>query len=144
MTATTFLNSAIGSSTTYNVVSTQGANRWNSTAGQVEINFSSFEGTKYGSVDPRTFNLGSTLVHELFHGVTGLHDDNGGVFKISFDWTGPVVDFENKIRAERGLPLRTAYLAETTITGKQKFRFNHVDPRRPDRIFYVIRRALGD
>lgn len=145
MTATKFLNDAIASPTVYPVVSTQGQNQWNKEAKQIEINFSSFTGADYGKVDPRTFNLGSTLVHELFHAVTGLKDTNkNGVLSMSVGWTGPVVDFENKIRAERGLPQRESYGVELTFSGKEKFRFNHVDSRHPERLFYVLRRQPGE
>jgi len=123
---------------------TEGGNKWQPEKNEIEINFESFTDAKYGQVDPRTFNLGSTLVHELFHAVTGLKDTNNGVVTMAPGWTGPVEDFVNKIRAERGLPLRESYVATRTFTGKEKFRFNHVDQRHPERIFYVIRRQTGD
>jgi RHS repeat-associated protein len=147
-TATSFFNDAIASKSVYGVVeSPDGINRWNSDTGNVELNFNTFAGAKYGKVDPNTFNLGSTLAHELYHGVSGLFDTKdgtrGGVFSYSYDWTGPVVDFVNTMRAERGLPLRSSYPSEPvgTFSHWDRFRFSHVDPKRPERIFYVDRRA---
>ncbi len=138
--ATSFFNDLIGSSTTYGVVETQGGNRWNADTGNVELNFNSFEGAKYGKVDPRTFNLGSTLTHELYHGASGKQDLVDGVFRQTFDWTGPVVDFVNQIRAERSFPQRAAYAAQQTAFGnRQKVLFNHVNPKKPEKIYYVIR-----
>jgi len=140
LTATNFLSDAIKSETVYSVVSTGGKSRWDKEQSEVEINFSKFDGADYGSVDPRTFNLGSTLVHELYHGVSGKEDLNEqGVLSLAVGWTGPVVDFENKIRAERGLPLRESYIGERTFWGREKIRFNHVDPKDQTRVFYVIR-----
>lgn len=138
--ATSFFNDLISSSTTYGVVETQGGNQWNAATGNVELNFNSFEGAKYGKVDPRTFNLGSTLTHELYHGATGERDLIDGVFRQTFDWTGPVVDFVNQIRAERSFPQRAAYAAQQTAFGnRQKVLFNHVNPKKPEKIYYVIR-----
>jgi hypothetical protein len=108
---------------------------------KAEVNFSSFDGAKYGRVDPRTFNLGSTAVHELYHASTGKQDLKNGVFSHSFDWTGPVVDFVNQIRAERGLPLRATYNAQPTIFGiAQGWASQHVNPKKPDKIYYVVRK----
>jgi RHS repeat-associated protein len=133
-TATSFLNGLIGSERSYGVVATQGQNQWNDKTANVELNFNPFTGAHYGRVNPATFNLGSTLVHELFHGATGAHDEaRPGVYTTGFDWTGPVVDFVNVIRAERGLPLRAAYNAQGTASGrKQRLLFQAVDPRRPE------------
>jgi RHS repeat-associated protein len=143
-TATSFLNDAIDSDNIYPVVSTNGINRWNDKEEQVEINFSSFTGADYGRVDPRSFNLGSTLVHELRHAVTGEEDTVNGVIRMATGWTGPVVDYVNKIRAERGLPQRESYIAVRPLgTNKERYQFNHVDPRHPEKIFYVIRNPGG-
>jgi RHS repeat-associated protein len=142
-TATDFINEAIASEVMFKVSSVGGRNRWNPKAGSVEINFSSFEGANYGQVNPRTFNLGSTFVHELHHGLRNSQDKAGGVLNVSaLDWTGPAVDFTNQVRRERGLPLRAYYLVETGLRGRHKFAFNHVNPNKPDKIYYVRRKDL--
>jgi hypothetical protein len=80
------------------------------------------------------------MIHELFHASTGQQDLFNGVFRHTFDWTGPAVDFENQIRAERSLPQRAAYAARQTAFGnRQKVLFNHVNPKKPEKIYYVIR-----
>lgn len=147
-TATSFFNDLIGSSTTYGVVETQGKNQWNPDTGNVELNFNSFEGAKYGKVDSRSFNLGSTLTHELYHGSSGLYDTSDGtrtgLFKYSYDWTGPVVDFVNSIRAERSFPQRASYPSAPVgfFNKRDRFFFNHVNPKKPERIYYVDRQPI--
>ena len=147
-TATEFLNDLIGSETTYNVVATQGSNRGLFDSKTVEINLGSFEGADYGRVNPATFNLGSTLVHELVHASRPIYDTLDGTLEGSFPmsptWTGPVVDFVNQMRAERGLPRRAAYPAvDAGFFGrKSKLPFDRVNPKRPERIFYVVRRKF--
>lgn len=42
----------------------------------------------------------------------------GGEFRRKGDWTGPVVDFVNQIRAERDLPLRKSYVAAPSFSGR--------------------------
>jgi len=83
----------------------------------VEINPTSFDDVDYGVVDPRTFNLGSTVFHELRHATTDLCDRPGGgncadPLRVGGEtWTGPIVDFVNQVRTERGLPTRVEYAA---------------------------------
>ena len=145
--ATDFLSGVIASPDVFNVVSTQGRNRHNTVTGDIEINFNSFDEAKYGKVDPRTFNLGSTLIHELHHAATNSFDtDDGsktGIFRMSYDWISPTVGFVNQMRSERGLPQRAAYVGEPTVFGrKEKTRFNHVNPRHPEKIYYVVRKRF--
>jgi RHS repeat-associated protein len=144
-TATGFLGGLIGAEAVFGVTATEGRNRWNDETGNVELNFNSFAGADYGRVNPASFSLGSTLVHELFHGATGAQDEaRPGVYTTGFDWTGPVVNFVNVVRAERGLPLRGAYNAEPTVfRGREKLAFQMVDPKRPEKEFYVIRKIYG-
>ena len=70
-------------------------------------------------------------------------DLDDGVQRYGLHWTGPVEDFVNKSRTERGLPLRESYAATKTIMGKQEFYFNHVNPKRPDKIYHVVRPNTG-
>jgi hypothetical protein len=60
-------------------------------------------------VDMRTFNIGSSLVHELAHTAMGLEDPSDGQSTV----LGPVVDFVNTIRRERGFPERAQYFSAT-------------------------------
>jgi hypothetical protein len=64
-----------------------------------------------------------------------------GVFRLATDWTGPVVDFVNSIRSERGLPLRAAYVVEPGIWSSDKHMvlFNNFKPKRPNRRRAVVR-----
>ena len=142
-TATSFLNQAIGSSDTYGVASVSGGNKWNPQTKSADLNFHIFDDADYGGVDPRTFNLGSSLVHELIHGVTGKRDEVNGAVEIdSMNWTGDTVDFENKMRAERHLPIRASYLTIPVGNDKEKVHFSHVDPRHPDKPYYVTRKKF--
>ena len=107
------------------------------------VNLSSFDGAKYGKVDSRAFNLGSTLIQELRHAATGEQDLDNGVFRLSHDWTGPVVDFVNTIRAARNLPIRASYAAAPTVFGhREKLGFKHVYPKRPEKVEYVTRKRF--
>jgi len=141
-TATSFLNDLIAPGSTYTVEATSGRNE-GIPGESVRLNFASYSDTKYGKVDPATFNLGSSFVHEIYHSSTGVEDWDGypeNVINYSdFEWRGPVVDFVNQIRAERGLPQRAGYLSELGIAGRVKFPFNHVNPRKPEKIYYVRR-----
>ncbi|MCX7829817.1 MAG: RHS repeat-associated core domain-containing protein [Acidobacteria bacterium] len=110
-TATEFLSNAISSATVYNVYSTTEQSHWEEGTANVFINFNTFERANYGKVDSATFNLGSSLVHETWHAVNqwGDLDKSTGVSYQDKGWKGPAVEFENKIRAERGLPQRRDY-----------------------------------
>jgi RHS repeat-associated protein len=137
--ATNFLNQAIGSKTNYLVVSVASSSQWNEEEQRVEIDFNKLDNVNYGKVGPATYNYGSTLIHELIHGVTGLRDlhPDGSFHDSEMGWTGPVVDIENDMRAERGLPLRESYLVEAGRRNTTTMRFTHVDPKRPDKVFVV-------
>ena len=144
--ATSYLNNLIGADRQFTVTSVDSSSKgiseawWNSGESEVRINFGSFDKADYGKVDRRTFNLGSTFIHESFHASTGLRDLDHGILRVnSLDWTGPAVDFENQIRGERSLPFRASYLTEPGGSGREKIRFDHVDPRRPSKIYYVTR-----
>lgn len=144
---TSFLDELIASDTVFGVVPTTGRNQFVRTTGNIEINIDSFSGAKYGQVNPQTFNLGSTLVHELYHASSGLVDTldgtRGGVVRQSHDWTGPIVDFVNQIRAERGLPQRQSYPGKPTIFGsREKVLFGGVNPKKPNKTHYVIRKRF--
>lgn len=143
--ATDYLNDLIGSGTVYGVESTEGTNARIPGTNDVEINFNLGALTEYNRVDPRTLNTGSALVHELYHITSGLYDTKDGT-KLGTrstepDWTGPVVDFVNTIRAERGLPVRAAYPTQPTGRGWKKARihFKAVDAKHPERRRYVFR-----
>jgi len=138
-TATDFLNEAIGAEETYEVSPTDAGNVFDRRTGKIMINPDRFAGADYGKVDPRTFNNGSALVHELHHAVTGSRDEINGRVLLEPGWTGPAVDFVNQIRNERGLPLRESYVGRPTIGGRQKIRFKAVKPKKPEKIYYVIR-----
>jgi len=145
-TATAFLNNVIESDRVFVVEATSGDSRWDEQSGKVLLNLQSFVGAEYGRVNPATFNLGSTLVHELYHGFTGAQDvAPDGTVRYSLDWTGPVVDFVNVFRAERGLPLRAAYVAKKVglKQDRERLLFQNVDPNCPWRVFYVTRKMLG-
>jgi RHS repeat-associated protein len=146
-TATSFLNDAIGLEHVYSVEATAGRNQ-GTPGGPVEINFSSFADVRYRKVDSATFNLGSTFVHELYHSVKGIEDWSGypgGVINQSdLSWRGPVVDFVNQIREERGLPQRAGYLTQKGIARRSKFPFNNVNAKKPEKIYYVRRARPWD
>lgn len=117
-TATTYLDGLINSTTAYTVVPTTkpGTNWYNATQNRIELAFNAFDGADYNGVDPQTFNLGSTAIHEWTHQTTGLFDSPDGQRMTprpdDYSWTGPVVDAVNVMRAERGLPTRAAYHSE--------------------------------
>jgi YD repeat-containing protein len=146
-TATAFLDAAIASSSAYAVVSSNGSSvnmaRTNMVNGQITIDFKDFSKIKYGPVDPRALNLGGVLVHELVHAHLRLTDPR---LPAALNTTGPVVDFVNRMQAERGLPIRSpAYAGPPAgfFVRKIKFNFQHVDPRRPDKVFWVKVRLYG-
>ena len=138
-TATQFLDGLIGDAKTYSVVPTAGGNQYDRRTEEVKINPSSFDDADYGRVDSSTLNLGSSLLHEMHHAATGSRDsvDGGSTMVLGYDWTGPAVDFVNKIRSERGLPLRTSYVGYTGFKGRRQVPFDHVKPRRPKRKYNV-------
>ena len=147
--ATNYLSGLIGDTNrVFNVVSTTGRNQFNRNTGNIEINTESFDEANYGKVDPRTFNLGSTLVHELHHADTNLIDTStgtsSGVLRLAPDWISPTVRFVNSMRAERGLPQRAAYIGEPVgfFNKKERIHFDHVNPRRPGKIHYVVRKRF--
>jgi RHS repeat-associated protein len=140
-TATSFLNDAIADDRVFEVMSVAGRNE--GPLGEVRLNFSSFDDIDYRKVDPTTFNLGSTFVHELFHATSGIQDwagYPGNVINLSdFTWRGPAVEFVNQIRADRGLPQRASHLAGKGMRGRSKLSFDHVNPKKPEKIYYVRR-----
>jgi len=141
--ATALINEWIGDTREFSVVeSPTGQNRGINSTGEIQLNFSTFDNADYGAVDPRSFNLGSTFVHESLHASTTLQDNIGGIVSLSFDWTGPVVDIVNQIRAERGLPTRAAYLSKQVRRARHRTFFTNVNPRKPDRWYYVTRQQL--
>lgn len=139
-TATEFLNNAISSETTYNVNATTEQSHW---GGQgttdVYINFQTFEGANYGKVNPSTFNLGSSLVHETWHAVNQLGDvdKTTGASYQDKGWKGPAVEFENKIRAERGLLQRRDYFIFDTSKRGQYAKVPFYDPQKPNKVYFV-------
>jgi len=140
-TATDFFNTLISSDKNYNVVRTEGKTWWNENKNRVELNPKMFKGTKYPKgFNPVAMGLGSALTHELFHLYTGIRDyAPSGDFIYNTGWTGKVVDFVNQIRKERNLPLRESYIAEPGIKwGTFRLRFDHVNPSKPGKIYYVI------
>lgn len=114
-TATSFVNGLISSDNCFNVVATTTGSNFNDKENRVEINFASFTGANYNGVDRRTFNLGSTAIHEWMHQLTGLKDTLDGKptspAPEETGWTGPIVDSVNVMRSERGLPVRESYMA---------------------------------
>lgn len=144
-TATDYLNGLIDpSSKTYYAVETTGTNRHNPDTGNIELNFDQAETTEYGKVSPATFNLGSAFIHELYHATSGLKDTLDGSFpgivSTEPNWTGPVVDFVNRIRSERGLPIRAAYPGRPASKHRERLFFSHVNPRRPGKIYPILRK----
>lgn len=99
------------------------------------IDFGDFAHLDYGKVDPRSFSLGSNLIHELRHASTGDDDPRGSTTTV-----GPVVSFVNQIRAERGLPIRSP--GYSGVRGgfwgqKVGINFQHVNGKYPNRVYYV-------
>ncbi|MEM7483481.1 MAG: RHS repeat-associated core domain-containing protein [Acidobacteriota bacterium] len=142
--ATNFLNDLIGSDELYSVEATTRSSHAVPEEGRALVNFQSFDDANYRSVDPRTFNLGSTLIHELYHASSSLHDtldgSAEGLFPLSQTWTGPVVDFVNEIRSERGLPLRDAYVSVPAFKSSRSIiPFTHVKPKKPGKRVPVTR-----
>ncbi|HNQ77769.1 MAG TPA: RHS repeat-associated core domain-containing protein [Acidobacteriota bacterium] len=138
-TATEFLNSAISSETTYNVNATTDQSHWEQGTTNVHINFSTFEGANYGKVNPSTINLGSSLVHETWHAVNqwGDVDKATGASYQDKGWKGPAVEFENKIRAERGLLQRRDYFIFDTSKSGQYAKVPFYDPKKPNKVYFV-------
>ena len=139
-TATDFLNRLISSDQYYNVVKTEGNTQCDD-KNTVQFNPKMFEGAIYSKgFNPVAFGLGSALIHELFHLDTGLPDRApSGELILNTGWTGKVVDFVNQIRKERSFPLRESYIAEPGIrSDTYRARFDHVNPSKPNKIYYVI------
>ena len=106
--ATGFLEGAMAASDVYTVTGVNGDSdvifaEANTATNEITIDFKDFTAMDYGKFDPRTFSLGSNLIHEVIHTHNGLSDPVG-IQK--FKETGPVVDMVNEMRAERGMPLR--------------------------------------
>ena len=102
---------------------------------EVTIDFSDFSSLDHGRVDPRAFSLGSNLIHELRHASTGHDDPRGSITSV-----GPVVDFVNQIRTERGLPTRGpgySGIRAGFMGQKVGINFKNVDVSNPNRVFYV-------
>ncbi|NMB99270.1 MAG: RHS repeat-associated core domain-containing protein [Thermoanaerobaculaceae bacterium] len=139
-TATEFMNNAISSNITYNVYATTDQSHWGGKGTtDIYINFQTFTGANYGRVNPATFNLGSSFVHETWHAVNQLGDvdKKTGISYQNEKWQGPAVEFENKIRAERGLLQRRDYfIFNTDISGKYA-KVPFYDPRKPIMVYFV-------
>ena len=139
-TATNFLNSAIGSSNTYSVRATNSEKsvklgQATEATNDVRIDFDDFSGMKTGKVNPATINVGSVVFHELVHLHAGLRDPKGKRADLE---TGDVVDFVNRVRTERGFPLRgPAYAGKFGFGWRLKMNFIRVDPRKPEKIHYI-------
>jgi hypothetical protein len=139
-TATAFLNDAIASKTNFSVQHNN-HNKYvrlghaNTDKGTVELDFDDFKDIKYGRVPSASLNLGSVLIHELRHAYTKLGDPQGAEADRT---TGPIVDFVNQIRSERGLPTRgPAYSGDLGFFGRIRFNFQNVNPEKPDKVYYV-------
>lgn len=145
-TARAFLDTMIGSQTSYSVVDTKGSSQGDYNQGSmIAINFDQNASAQHGAVDPRTLNSGSTFIHELYHHLSRTPDQfsesDRSVKMNDFSWTGPVVDFVNEIRLERGFPRRAAYMADDAgpLGGRQALLFKDVDPKRPNKLYRVVR-----
>jgi RHS repeat-associated protein len=122
LTATESVAGFINDRRDFLVVRSDGGNR--QIDGRIELNPSIFEGADYGEVDPASFNLGTSLIHELRHAVGEL-DFPDGVRNVSNQsYTGPTVDFINTIRRERSLAERAGYLVEASRRF-HRFRFRN-------------------
>jgi hypothetical protein len=137
--ATNFLNDLIGPNHDITVERTSGTNR--GPLGRVELNFGSFNDADYGKVDRRTFNLGTTLIHELYHASTGQGDYAPGqpIVIPDFVHTGPAIDKVNSIRRELNLPERISHQVAKGRRGRSKFGFTGVNPEKPKKVHYVRR-----
>ena len=118
-TATNFLDELIASDRVYAVESRDRFFKFRGARDKLEtaecsniiLDFSDQAFSK--KVDMRTFNIGSSLVHELAHTAMGLEDPPDSTPTA----LGPVVNFVNTIRRERGFPERARYFARN-ITRK--------------------------
>jgi RHS repeat-associated protein len=107
-TASQFLAGAIESRDVYAVQGVNGDRdvtfgRADPNAKTVTLDFKDFTAMRYGDFNPRTFSLGSNLIHELIHVHNGIIDPKE---EDQSKITGPVVDYVNRMRAERGFELR--------------------------------------
>jgi hypothetical protein len=140
-TAAQFLSSAIISNNVYKVLGVDGDPgvmfaQANQDTDVVTIDFKDWSDMRTGSVDPRTFNIGSQLVHELIHVHNDAQDPRSHAKATQ---TGPVVDYVNEMRAERGLPARgPMYQGEIGGWRGDRIRVPFiVDPARPKRIRWI-------
>jgi len=90
----------------------------------VFLSFGSKDGmSSPDNIDTVTCNLGSTVIHELFHsstgqdGAFGLLDGYEFPYNLPKNWRGPAVDFVNLIRSERGYFRRKRYVAKRIHKG---------------------------
>jgi hypothetical protein len=75
-------------------------------------------------------------LYEARHAATGEKDPVTNRLKSN----GPVVDFVNKIHAERGVPTRgPGYQGASAgmLGSKIGINFQNVDPKHPERVYYV-------
>jgi hypothetical protein len=104
--ASQFLDGAIAATDVYTVNGVFGdksvvfGNRRGNTT---TLDFKDFTALKYNGINPSTFSLGSTLIHELIHAHNGIEDPPSALQNST---TGPVVDMVNVMRAQRGFELR--------------------------------------
>jgi RHS repeat-associated protein len=92
-----------------------------------KLNFSDIAQINTGRNDPRTFDAASIVIHEMLgHGVRGLNDfpgsrtNNAEFLRRIPTWKGDVVDYDNKIRQELGLPTRSQYRPEQEEAGQKR------------------------
>jgi RHS repeat-associated protein len=85
-----------------------------------KMNFGDIGQINTGNNPPATFDAASIMIHEMIgHGTKGFEDFPGQrshnqSFLLSHpNWRGAVVDYDNKIRRELGLPERSQYRTET-------------------------------
>ena len=114
-TASQFLASAIAASDVYTVKGAWGDKSilFAQTIGHdITVDFKDFTAMDYGGIDPRSFGIGSNVIHELIHAHNGADD---GPAATRDKVPGPVEDYVNQMRAERGFALRAAYTGTGTV-----------------------------
>ena len=111
------MNQLIASPEVYNIRCFDGGSVHFPGTREVGIDFNSKLGMfSPDRVDTVAFNLGSALIHELWHAKTGRDDETPrGVSELQ--WTGPAVDFVNRISLERGFAQRAAHGARELTQG---------------------------
>jgi hypothetical protein len=139
--ATALLDSAIASDNEYAVLRANSKKavtlgKGDRRSGEIRIDFDDFLDIDYGDVPSEALGIGAVFLHELTHTHLKLQDPKGSA---AFAETGPVVNFVNLMRRQRGMTAQRGpvYGGQIGLRGRVKFNFQGINSKRPDKRFWV-------